>query len=93
MNSSKTCTPLLSTFRSDDNHRAHADQSIASYDYIRDLRRCVLQIDREKGLGFVLSATDDYDHTITSVDKVCIRKKSDFTQVHLCLIPRVRQRR
>jgi hypothetical protein len=62
-----------------------SNQSIASYDYIRDPRRCVLQIDREKGLGFVLSATGDYDHTITSVDKVCIHFKIKF-QIEFILV-------
>ena len=85
-NNSNTHTPLLSTFRPNpDPHKevpannarsyligGYSNQSIASYDYIRDPRRCVLQIDRDKGLGFVLSANGDYDHTITSVDKVCI---------------------
>jgi len=55
-----------------------SNQSIASYDYIKDPRRCVLKIDRNKGLGFVLSATGDYDHTITAVDKVCIHKTETF---------------
>jgi hypothetical protein len=81
-NNSKIHTPLISTFCPDQhirkdvlsNMRVDSNQSTASYDYIRDPRRCVLQIDREKGLGFVLSATGDYDHTITSVDKVCIHQ-------------------
>ncbi len=55
-----------------------SNQSSASYDYIKDPRRCVLKIDRNKGLGFVLSATGDYDHTITAVDKVRIDKNQDF---------------
>jgi hypothetical protein len=49
----------------------HSNHSGGLYDYIRDTRRCVLNIDREKGLGFVLSATDDYDHRITGIDEVC----------------------
>lgn len=44
--------------------------STGSFDYLRGPRRCVLQVDRNKGLGFVLSATGDYDHTITAVEKV-----------------------
>lgn len=44
--------------------------STGSFDYLRNLRRCVLKVDRNKGLGFVLSATGDYDHTITAVEKV-----------------------
>lgn len=83
VNGSKTHTPLLSTFRPEQNFpkeksmqgTAQVDPSTPSYDYIRDLRRCVLEIDREKGLGFILSATGDYDHTITSVDKVCLQSK------------------
>ena len=52
--------------------------STGSFDYLRGPRRCVLRVDRNKGLGFVLSATGDYDHTITAVEKVrsrirCIR--------------------
>lgn len=45
--------------------------STGSFDYVRGPRRCVLKVDRNKGLGFVLSATGDYDHTITAVEKVC----------------------
>lgn len=86
-NASKTHTPLLSTFRPEQHFPkeipTHVDPSMPSYDYIRDLRRCILEIDREKGLGFILSATGDYDHTITSVDKVCLRKTSPED---LCLI-------
>lgn len=67
----RTNTPLLSTFRPEHHKPIQVEQSTPSYDYIRDLRRCMLQIDREKGLGFILSATGDYDHTITSIDKVC----------------------
>ncbi len=44
--------------------------STGSFDYLRGPRRCVLKVDRNKGLGFVLSATGDYDHTITAVEKV-----------------------
>jgi hypothetical protein len=44
--------------------------STGSFDYLRGPRRCALQVDRNKGLGFVLSATGDYDHTITAVEKV-----------------------
>lgn len=44
--------------------------STGSFDYVRGPRRCVLRVDRNKGLGFVLSATGDYDHTITAVEKV-----------------------
>jgi hypothetical protein len=51
-----------------------SNRSNGSYDYIRDPRRCVLKIDRNKGLGFVLSAMSDYDHTITSIDKVRLHK-------------------
>ncbi|CAF1208220.1 unnamed protein product [Rotaria sordida] len=40
-----------------------------SFDFLRGPRRCVLKVDRNKGLGFVLSATGDYDHTITAVEK------------------------
>jgi hypothetical protein len=47
-----------------------SNRSSGLYDYIRDPRRCLLKIDRSKGLGFVLSATGDYDHTITAVEKV-----------------------
>ncbi|CAF4041131.1 unnamed protein product [Rotaria sp. Silwood2] len=43
--------------------------STGSFDYLRGPRRCVLRVDRNKGLGFVLSATGDYDHTITAVEK------------------------
>ncbi|CAF4469790.1 unnamed protein product [Rotaria socialis] len=43
--------------------------STGSFDYLRNPRRCVLKVDRNKGLGFVLSATGDYDHTITAVEK------------------------
>ncbi|CAF0730470.1 unnamed protein product [Rotaria sp. Silwood1] len=43
--------------------------STGSFDYLRGPRRCVLKVDRNKGLGFVLSATGDYDHTITAVEK------------------------
>jgi hypothetical protein len=53
------------------------------YDYIKDPRRCVLKIDYNKGLGFVLSATGDYDHTITAVDKVRIHKNKDFDCITL----------
>lgn len=52
-----------------------SNQSNGLYDYIRDPRRCVLKIEHNKGLGFILSATNDYDHTITAVEKVCINKK------------------
>ena len=45
--------------------------STGSFDYLRGPRRCVIKVDRKKGLGFVLSATGDYDHTITDVEKVC----------------------
>lgn len=44
--------------------------STGSFDYLRGPRRCVLRVDRNKGLGFVLSATGDYDHTITTVEEV-----------------------
>jgi hypothetical protein len=44
--------------------------STGSFDYLRGPRRCILKVDRNKGLGFVLSATGDYDHTITAVEKV-----------------------
>jgi hypothetical protein len=44
--------------------------STGSFDYLKGPRRCVLKVDRNKGLGFVLSATGDYDHTITAVEKV-----------------------
>jgi hypothetical protein len=44
--------------------------STGSFDYLRGPRRCVLKVDRNKGLGFVLSATGDFDHTITAVEKV-----------------------
>jgi hypothetical protein len=44
--------------------------STGSFDYLKAPRRCVLKVDRNKGLGFVLSATGDYDHTITAVEKV-----------------------
>ncbi|CAF0852377.1 unnamed protein product [Adineta steineri] len=43
--------------------------STGSFDYLRGPRRCVLKVDRNKGLGFVLSATGDFDHTITAVEK------------------------
>ncbi|CAF0931428.1 unnamed protein product [Adineta ricciae] len=43
--------------------------STGSFDYLRGPRRCVIKVDRKKGLGFVLSATGDYDHTITDVEK------------------------
>lgn len=80
-NNSKTNTPLPSALSkeirpiSQSNNIVQSNQSIASYDYIKDPRRCVLKIDRNKGLGFVLSATGDYDHIITAVDKVCLHKK------------------
>lgn len=45
--------------------------STGSFDYLRGPRRCIIRVDRKKGLGFVLSATGDYDHTITDVEKVC----------------------
>jgi hypothetical protein len=82
-NNSKIYTPLLSTFCPDQNLRKDVLSNVrvdstASYDYIRDPRRCVIQIDREKGLGFILSANGDYDHTITSVDKVCICRNQAF---------------
>ncbi|CAF1516560.1 unnamed protein product [Adineta ricciae] len=48
---------------------ACSNRSSGLYDYIRDPRQCILKIDRTKGLGFVLTATGDYDHTITSVEK------------------------
>ncbi|UJR23589.1 hypothetical protein I4U23_026578 [Adineta vaga] len=48
---------------------ACSNRSSGLYDYIRDPRRCVLQIDRTKGLGFILSATGDYDHIITAIEK------------------------
>ena len=48
----------------------NSNHSGGLYDYIRDPRRCILNIDREKGLGFVLSATGEYDHRITGVDEV-----------------------
>jgi hypothetical protein len=47
-----------------------------SADPMRSARRCLLRVVPGKGLGFVLSATGDYDHTITSVEKVhSIREK------------------
>ena len=94
-NASKTHTPLLSTFRPEPSlpkeipsNTHQADQSMASYDYIRDLRRCILEIDREKGLGFILSATGDFDHTITSVDKVNL---TIFNRLTFGLFNRVQQ--
>ena len=45
-------------------------KSTGSFDYFHGPRRCILKVDRNKGLGFVLSATGDYDHTITAVEKV-----------------------
>ncbi|CAF0925167.1 unnamed protein product [Adineta steineri] len=50
-------------------HTVRSNRSSGLYDYIRDPRRCLLKIDPNKGLGFVLSATGDYDHTITAVEK------------------------
>ena len=48
----------------------HLNLSGDSFDYARNARRCILNVDHTKGLGFVLSATGDYDHTITAVEKV-----------------------
>ncbi|CAF1468030.1 unnamed protein product, partial [Didymodactylos carnosus] len=42
--------------------------STKSFDYLTGPRKCILKVDRAKGLGFVLSATGDYDHTITGVE-------------------------
>ncbi|CAF3486275.1 unnamed protein product [Rotaria socialis] len=78
---SKTLTSSLPTTRHDKNlseqvrrisqscNTICSNQSNGLYDYIRDPRRCVLKIERNKGLGFILSATNDYDHTITAVEK------------------------
>lgn len=60
---------------SQSNNLTCSNQSSVSYDYIREPRRCELKIERNKGLGFVLSATGDYDHTITAVEKVCINER------------------
>ncbi|CAF3670009.1 unnamed protein product [Rotaria sordida] len=80
-NNSKIQTPLLSTSRHNGNlseqvrhisqlpNTVCSNQSSPLYDYIRDPRRCLLKIERDKGLGFILSATNDYDHTITAVEK------------------------
>jgi hypothetical protein len=63
---SNTATaPVLSL-----NDTVRSTVSTGSFDYLRGPRRCVLKVDRNKGLGFVLSATGDYDHTITAVEKV-----------------------
>ncbi|CAF4563054.1 unnamed protein product [Rotaria sp. Silwood1] len=81
INNSKTLTPLLPIIHHNENlseqvrhisqscNTVCSNQSSASYDYIRDPRRCVLKIEPNKGLGFILSATNDYDHTITAVEK------------------------
>lgn len=75
-------TPLLSTAAHNKNlskeiqytsppcDAISTNQSNVSYDYIREPRRCVLKLERNKGLGFILSATNDYDHIITAVEKV-----------------------
>jgi hypothetical protein len=60
-----------------------SNRSSGLYDYISDPRRCLLKIDRNKGLGFVLSATGDFDHTITAVQKVRIACKNMHTD---CLV-------
>lgn len=44
--------------------------STGSFDYLQGPRRCILRVDRNKGFGFVLSATGDFDHTITEIEKV-----------------------
>ena len=49
--------------------------STRSSDETRSARRCLLRVVPGKGLGFVLSATGDYDHTITAVDKVYLVKR------------------
>ncbi|CAF5177316.1 unnamed protein product, partial [Rotaria magnacalcarata] len=81
VNNSKISTSSLPTTRRDKNlseqvqhisqscNTVCSNQSNGFYDYIRDPRRCVLKIERNKGLGFILSATNDYDHTITAVEK------------------------
>ena len=51
--------------------------STRSFDPMRSARRCLLRVVPGKGLGFVLSATGDYDHTITSVEKVYSIRKSE----------------
>ena len=58
------------------NDTVRSTVSTGSFDYLRGPRRCVLKVDRNKGLGFVLSATGDYDHTITAVEKVRKKKRS-----------------
>ncbi len=65
-------TRLYNTIRS--------NRSSGLYDYISDPRRCLLKIDRNKGLGFVLSATGDFDHTITAVQKVRTTCKNIHTR-------------
>ena len=72
---------------SQSNNTVRSNQSSGSYDYIQDPRRCVLEIDHNKGLGFVLSANNDYDHTITAVDKVCI--STNYNSNHLFLVDRI----
>lgn len=44
----------------------------ASDDDEKNIRRCIVRVNRERGLGFVLSANGDFDHTISKVEKVCI---------------------
>lgn len=62
--------------------------STGSFDYLRGPRRCILKVDRNKGLGFVLSATGDYDHTITAVEKVSTYKKNIyFLSFNFCFFP------
>ena len=84
-NNSKIQVPFLPTAHHEQNLTAqvahisqslnmvHSNQSSGSYEYIREPRQCVLNIERNKGLGFILSATGDYDHTITAIEKVRIR--------------------
>jgi len=71
-NSSQVYTPVLSTFAPLSNQSKSNDtnQLISQYDIIKEPRQCVLRLDPNRGLGFILSSMDDYGHTITAIDKV-----------------------
>ena len=74
LDTTATSAPISSAV----NDTVRSTISTGSFDYLRGPRRCVLKVDRNKGLGFVLSATGDYDHTITAVEKVRSSNNSLF---------------